>query len=66
MASGSGAGEGGEDLTIGARLAMIQSDLDELCRIVQATETKQCRLQKLGNDRWDMLNKELKELREEI
>ena len=49
-----------------ARLIQIQTDLDEVKTTVNKLETKQIRMQKTGTSRWDCMNQELKELREEI
>ena len=65
MASGSGSGDGSQR-TIEARLTLIQTELENLRRITGQQEEKQCRLHKIGNDRRNMLNQELKEIREEI
>ena len=51
---------------IEARLLEIQSSLDDLKTVVQNMESKQVRMQKTGTTRWEAMNQELKELREEI
>ena len=51
---------------IEAQILQIQSSLDELKTTVQKMESKQVRLQKTGTTRWECMNQELKELREEI
>ena len=51
---------------IEARLSQIQIDLDEVKLAIHKLESKQIRLQKTGTSRWECMNQELKELREEI
>ena len=51
---------------IEARILQIQTGLDELKVAVQKMESKQIRMQKTGTTRWECMNQELKELREEI
>ena len=51
---------------IEARILQIQSSLDDLKTAVQKMESKQLRMQKTGTTRWEAMNQELKELREEI
>ena len=51
---------------IEARILQIQTSLDELKTAVQKMESKQLKMQKTGTTRWECMNQELKELREEI
>ena len=50
--------------TLEARL--FQEDLNELKSAVNKVESKQVRMQTLGTSRWESMNLELKELRDEI
>ena len=52
--------------TLEARLSQIQADLNALKSAVHKMENKQTRLQKIGTSRWESMNQEFKELREEI
>ena len=49
-----------------ARLFQIQTDLDEVKTVVHKLESKQIKMQKTGTSRWECMNQELKEMREEI
>ena len=49
-----------------SRLAQLQADLNELKSACSKVESKQLRMQALGTSRWESMNMELKELREEI
>ena len=49
-----------------SRLSHIQADLNELKSAFSKVESKQVRMQALGTSRWDSMNLELKELRDEI
>ena len=49
-----------------SRLSQLQADLNELKSAFSKVESKQVRMQALGTSRWDSMNMELKELRDEI
>ena len=51
---------------IEACLSQIQTDMDEVKSAVHKLESKQIIMQKTGTSRWECMNQELKELREEI
>ena len=52
--------------TLEARLSQIQADLNELKAAVHKVENKQSIMQTTGTNRWECMNQELKEPREEI
>ena len=52
--------------TLETRLSQIQADLNELKTAVNKVESKQVRMQTLGTSRWESMNLELKELRDDI
>ena len=49
-----------------SRLSQLQAYLNELKSAFSKVESKQVRMQALGTSRWDSMNMELKELRDEI
>ena len=49
-----------------SRLTQLQADINELKTAFSKVESKQIRMQALGTSRWDSMNMELKELREEF
>ena len=53
-------------MQIETRLGLIQQDLDEVKEALNRLEVKQTRIQKNGTTRWESMNQELKEIREEI
>ena len=52
--------------TLEARLTQIQADLNALKSAVNKVENKQARMKTLRTSRWESMNLELKELRDEI
>ena len=58
--------ESSSSFTLEACLSQIQADLNELKTVVHKVESKKARMQTLGTSRWESMNLEFKELREEI
>ena len=52
--------------TLEARLSQVQADLNELKSAAHKVENKQARMQTLKTSRWESMNLEFKEPREEI
>ena len=58
--------DGLSSMQLETRLSQIQHDLDEVKDALNRLEVKQTRIQKNGTTRWESMNQELKEIREEI
>ena len=65
MASSSGCGSGSK-LTAEERLQALQRDINELRILLSQQGGKIKAIQKVGTNRWELLNQELREIREEL